>query len=56
MGSRKSGFMSFQQSVQAFARKAAPGSDIPTINVAKTFPEREYTKLAFWNTISPFFG
>ena len=56
MGSRKSGFMSFQQSVQAFVRKAASGSDIPTINVAKAFPENEYKKLAFWNGIGGFYG
>ena len=53
---RNSGFLSFQQSVQAFARKAAPGSDVPTINVAKNFPETAYTKVTFWSTISSFFG
>lgn len=49
-------FMSFQQSVQAFARKAAPGSDIPTVRVASNFPTAGYTLNTFWFAITFFYG
>ena len=49
-------FMAFQQSVQAFARKAAPGAHIPTVKVATNFPTTGYKESVFWNLISFVYG
>ena len=52
----QSGFMSIQQSVQAFARRAAPGSSIPTIEVASNFPTAGYKQSIFWAQIAFVYG
>ena len=49
------GFLSIQQSVQAFARKAAPGASIPTVDLGLNFPTSEYTNTTFWANVSQFY-
>ena len=51
-----SGFMSIQQSVQAFARKTAPGGNIPTVKVALNFPTAGYKQSIFWSQITFVYG
>ena len=52
----RSSFMSFQGSVQAFARKAAPGSDIPIVRVAGNFPTFGYKTNGFWFMMTFIYG